>query len=75
MGHLIQKFFHALGGLTLWFWALFMNNCLHKNKRTDISYYLFEEFEVKKNTGFSAEGIRLVLGILTFILILILLDI
>lgn len=74
MGHLIQKIFLALGGLALWIWALLMNSCIHKNNRTDIGYYLFEDFKIDNNTSFSSEGIRFVLGIFVFIVIIISLD-
>lgn len=74
IGHIVKKIFYGLGGLILWIWAILMNTCMHKNNRTDIGYYLYEEFEINDNTGFSSEGIRLVLGIFTFILIIISLD-
>lgn len=74
MGHLIKKLFIALGGLLLWIWALLMNSCMHKNNKTEIGFYLFEDFEIKKNTGFSSEGLRFVLGIFVFIVTIIALD-
>lgn len=74
MGRLVLKLFYALGGFVLWIWNLLRNTCMHKNHRTDIGYYLFENIKINENTGFSSEGIKLVLGILAFTIILISLD-
>ena len=74
MGRLVLKLFYALGGIVLWIWNLLMNTCMHKNKRTDLGHYLFEEFKINDNTNFLSEGIKLVLGIVSFSLITISLD-
>lgn len=74
MGRLVLKLFYALGGIVLWIWNLLMNTCMHKNTSTDLGHYLFEEFKINDNTNFSSEGIKLVLGIVSFSLIIISLD-
>ena len=69
-----QKLFFALGGLTLWIYAISMNVFLSKNNKTNLGYYLFEELEITNKSGFDINKIRFILGIFMFIFIFILID-
>jgi len=74
MKYLIQSFFFALGGFSLWIYYLLKNIIFSENNRTDIGYYLFEEFEVENNSGFDINWVRFILGIFTFIFFMFLID-
>lgn len=74
MKYLIQGFFFALGGFSLWIFYILKNTISNENNRTDIGYYLFEEIEFKNNSGFNIKWIRFMLGIFTFIFLMFLVD-
>lgn len=71
---MIQKFILGLGGFSLWIYALIMHVFFSKNNRTDIGYYLFEEFDTTNKSGMNIHKLRFVLGICTFIFILFVID-
>ena len=74
LGHLMRKIFLALGGFTIWLYAILAYYFLSKDIRIDLGYYLFEDFEIKNNSGFTIQGIRFFIGILTFIAIILLIN-
>lgn len=74
MGHFFEKIFLALGGFSLWVYALFCYHVLSKECNTKLAYHLFEPYTIKNKSGFSTDRIRFIFGIATFILLIILID-
>ncbi|AWG22293.1 hypothetical protein FFWV33_12570 [Flavobacterium faecale] len=74
MGTFLQKLFLALGGFSLWIYALFCYHVRSVECNTSLAYHLFENDPIKNKSGFSPEGIRTVLGIGTFIALILLID-
>ena len=73
MGHIIQKIFFALGGLTRWIYCIFMNIVFNKNYNKNIGHYLYEDEESDKN-GLDSNKKNFILGIFVFILIIFLIE-
>lgn len=74
MGHLIQKFILMLGGTTIWLYVNFLNIVFSKNYKSHIGNYLYEEYEFPKVNGVSSNKLNFITGILTFVLIITLIE-
>ena len=74
MGTLIQKLFMAFGGFSLWLFAFSMNILFSKSYKTELGYYLFDDLTENENTNYFSNKSRFVVGILTFIFVLFIID-
>lgn len=75
MGSLIQKLFMAFGGFSFWLFAFSLNILYSKNYKTELGYYLFDDLTESQNTIYFSNRSRFVVGILTFIFVLFIVDI
>ena len=75
MGTLIQKLFMAFGGFSLWLFAYSLNLLYSKSYETKLGYYLFDDLSYSKNINYFSNKSRFVIGILTFIFVLFIIDV
>lgn len=74
MGHLLQKFFHMLGGTAIWLLSNFMNLVFSKNYKSHIGHYLYEDIEYPNKSSLDSKKITFVTGIGAFVLIITILE-
>ncbi len=70
MGHLIQSFFHLLGGTTIWLISNFMNVVFSKSYKSHLGEYLYEDLTYNNKSSLDSKKITFVTGILIFVLII-----
>jgi hypothetical protein len=75
MGTLIQKLFMAFGVISLWLFAHSINILYSKSYKTELGYYLFDDLTESENENYFSNKSRFVIGILTFIFVLFVIDV
>lgn len=75
MGSLIQKSLMAFGGFSLWLFAYSLNILYSKKYNTELGYYLFDDLNENQNIKYFSNKSRFVVGVLTFIIVLFIIDI